>query len=266
MEQLVKRVVGWDKMTVQQRSSFRRRVDVWRYPLFSVIANLVCIFPIPLSLVLRASRSDKHRPGAHRYGYTYGNLFWQFKYRRIKILEIGVGGYERRLGGESLNAWQAYFPFAKIVGCDIEPKQALNTFRTKVYQADQSSKRDLDLLCEREECFDIIVDDGSHLSRHQIFTFEQLFPFVKERGIYVVEDVQTSYWSSGQWDGANVNDPRFTTTCVGYFLNLAKYLNLPEIGDVSGIEQKVLELAASIRQIVFEHNLVVIIKRSSLSA
>ena len=47
--------------------------------------------------------------------------------------------------------------------------------------------------------FDIIVDDGSHLPWHQLFTFEIMFEtWLKPGGLYVIEDVETSYW-----DGTN---------------------------------------------------------------
>jgi hypothetical protein len=264
MERFIKNLIQWDKKTDAERDAFRERVGAWRYQILSVTARLLCIFPIPLRFWLRISLSDKHRPGRHLYGYTYGRLFWKFKYRRIKLLEIGIGGYKRHLGGESLNAWQGFFPFAQIIGCDIERKEALAGFRTKIYQLDQSSKTDLDALCEREKAFDIIIDDGSHLSRHQIFTFEMLFSFLKDGGIYIVEDVQTSYWHFDHWDGAFITDPQFSQTCVGYFLNLTKYINHSELSETDNLDRKTLELARSIKQVTFEHNLIIVSKGPNL--
>jgi hypothetical protein len=267
MKNMIKRLIGWNHKTERERDDLRHRFCLWRYHLMSAISYVVCILPIPLRFVLRATRSDKHTPsnlGGHVYGYTYGNIFWKLKYRPIKILEIGIGGYDRWLGGESLIAWQAYFPFAKIVACDIQPKQSLNTFRTKIYKFDQSLQQDINMLCAQETSFDIIIDDGSHLSQHQIFTFENLYHYVKEGGVYVIEDIQTSYWSFDEWDGANVNDPGFEKTCVGYFLNLAKYLNYNEFTDIERVDKKALELAKSIKQIIFEHNLIIVIRGANL--
>src|SRR4051794_32137649 len=52
--------------------------------------------------------------GIHFYTPVYKEHFKKFKYRRIKIFEIGVGEYEhRRKGGGSLRMWKRYFPFAK---------------------------------------------------------------------------------------------------------------------------------------------------------
>src|SRR5262245_24734187 len=171
MKLVLKKAVRWDRKSEVETANFLTRFDYVRYRLLRFVSYVICFFPIPLRLLLQISLSDKHQPCDHQYGYTYDALFRRFKYRRIKLLEIGVGGYGKRLGGESLNAWQAYFPFARIIGCDIQNKTRLNTLRAKIYVLDQSSKTQLEELCNKEESFDIIIDDGSHLSSHQIRTF-----------------------------------------------------------------------------------------------
>eukprot|EP00540_Astrosyne_radiata_P018571 CAMPEP_0116824288 /NCGR_PEP_ID=MMETSP0418-20121206/1312_1 /TAXON_ID=1158023 /ORGANISM="Astrosyne radiata, Strain 13vi08-1A" /LENGTH=168 /DNA_ID=CAMNT_0004452639 /DNA_START=10 /DNA_END=516 /DNA_ORIENTATION=+ len=45
--------------------------------------------------------------------------------------------------------------------------------------------------------YDIILDDGSHVPPHVIFSLFALWPCVKEGGIYIIEDLETSYWDSG---------------------------------------------------------------------
>ena len=43
--------------------------------------------------------------------------------------------------------------------------------------------------------FDVIIDDGSHIPWHQIFTLETMFDtFLKDGGVYIIEDMETSYW------------------------------------------------------------------------
>ena len=45
--------------------------------------------------------------------------------------------------------------------------------------------------------FSVIVDDGSHVPWHQIFTFEHIFErWLAEGGIYIIEDIETSYWDN----------------------------------------------------------------------
>ena len=41
---------------------------------------------------------------------------------------------------------------------------------------------------------DILIDDGGHTMEQQIRTFEALFPVIQPHGIYLCEDVCTSYW------------------------------------------------------------------------
>jgi len=40
----------------------------------------------------------------------------------------------------------------------------------------------------------MILDDGSHMSSHMIYSFEHLFGSVKSGGVYVIEDIGCSYW------------------------------------------------------------------------
>jgi hypothetical protein len=36
--------------------------------------------------------------------------------------------------------------------------------------------------------WDLVIDDGSHVPRHQLISFIALYPFVRPGGIYVIED------------------------------------------------------------------------------
>src|SRR5262249_25083372 len=174
------------------------------------------------------------------YGYTYGKLFRPYKYKPIKLLEIGVGGYGEGHGGESLNAWQLYFPFAKIIGCDIHDKQRLSTLNTKIYQLDQSSKDQLEALAKSEKPLNIVIDDGSHLSSDQIISFEYLYPALTDGGIYIIEDVRT-----------------FDGTCSDYFLDLQRYISGSASGDLEGANLRSWRLAKGIKKIIFDGNLII---------
>ena len=41
--------------------------------------------------------------------------------------------------------------------------------------------------------FDLIIDDGSHHIVHQQISLGFLFPFLKQKGIFIVEDIHTSF-------------------------------------------------------------------------
>jgi hypothetical protein len=251
------RASGWDRLVWQQKL-------VARYRAWSVIASALSFLPISLWWVLRWARSDKEAPGHHAYGRTYHALFRHLKYRRMKLLEIGVGGYDYQVGGRSLLAWQAFFPFGTFVACDIEPKLMLAGARRRIYRADQSSAADLAVLADQEGPFDIIIDDGSHLSVDQIFAFHKLFAALHPDGLYVIEDVQTSYWPGKvgaiEWGGAMIDAPEFAQTCVGYFCDLAKYTNHAEFVASQRHDPVKAELAKQIKSITFEHNLIIVAK------
>ena len=70
--------------------------------------------------------------------------------------------------------------------------------RKVLYTGDQSDAEFLKkMMADVGKQFDIIVDDGSHVPWHQIFTFETIFKtWLKPGGIYVIEDIETSYWNS----------------------------------------------------------------------
>lgn len=257
MKRLLLRTLGW-----YSRSELER--DLIRFRVASFLSGFLGLLPIPLRRVLLRHRSDKHQVGGHLYGDTYGRIMRPMKYRPIKLLEIGIGGYDTAIGGRSLLAWLEFFPFGAIVACDIQDRTSLRSRRLSVYQSDQSSKDDLQRIAHEHAPFDVIIDDGSHLNRHQIFTFGEMFGALKDGGTYIIEDVQTSYWpgdvSGTNWDGAHPHSSAFPSTCVGHFLEMAKYLNHSEFLSNEGASATMLLAARQIRSITFEHNLVIIQK------
>lgn len=127
----------------------------------------------------------------HNYCNKYAKYFMFERYAEIKILEIGV------LDGNSLKTWKDYFYNAKIVGIDINPdcSQYVEE-RISVEIGDQTDPEFLKKVVEKHGPFDLILDDGSHMNDHVVFTFKELFPTLKNGGTYVVEDCGTSYWES----------------------------------------------------------------------
>lgn len=122
------------------------------------------------------------------YHHGYHRFYDQYIKRNIKkLLEIGIEG------GHSVNLWLQYCPDATIYGLDIK-KEYING-RIQIFQGDQSNENDLNNLLEKTGGdIDVILDDGSHIPEHQIFSLEKLFGYVKAGGIYIIEDIETSYW------------------------------------------------------------------------
>ncbi len=179
---------------------------------------------------------------------------------------IGVGGFEDDIGGRSLVAWRAYFPRATILACDLVDKPELTVGRTTFMQMDQSNTADLAGVAARGP-FNLIVDDGSHQNAHQWLTFTALFGALAEGGLYIIEDVQTSFWDQdvggAPWDGAGPNSAAFAATCVGRMLEMAKHINYAEFLDPTDADPVLLPFARQIRRIAFEHNLILITKGSN---
>jgi hypothetical protein len=124
----------------------------------------------------------------HDYLSFYENFFEPLRNAQMTLLEIGV------LGGASLRTWEEYFPNSKIIGADINP--AVKMFerdRVSIEILDQSNIEQLTHVAIKHGPFDIIVEDGSHMWEHQITSLRTMFPFLKNGGLYVVEDLQTNY-------------------------------------------------------------------------
>lgn len=178
--------------------------------------------------------SDKY--GHHNYTPIYDANFSSLKNENMVLLEIGIGGYEYvDRGGSSLKMWRDYFPNAIIHGVDIYDKSFFNDNRIFTHIGSQDDSVFLHSLINKIGSPTICIDDGSHVNDLTIKTFEILFPVIKPGGIYVVEDVHTSYWPDiygGDFDVKN-HDSR---TTMNYFQSLTDVLNAEHIpGYVSPI-------------------------------
>lgn len=136
----------------------------------------------------------------HGYGMFYARHLRRHRLQRKRVLEIGVGGlggYDNRTIGGSLRYWRDYFPRARIVGLDIQAKDVRLGPRVKFVCGDQSSSDDLGRAIRvMNGAPEIVIDDGSHVGAHVWASFEYLFPRMAPGGIYVIEDLHTSYWPS----------------------------------------------------------------------
>ncbi len=125
----------------------------------------------------------------HHYFEIYDRHFQRFKGKEIVVVEVGV------FQGGSLQMWRNYFgPKAKIYGIDINPRVAeLKEEGIEIIIGSQSDKDFLRKLKNELPAIDILIDDGGHKMKQQIFTFEELFNKIKPNGVYVCEDLATSY-------------------------------------------------------------------------
>ena len=202
-----------------------------------------------------AMKYGSDKAGAHQYTQHYERYFTPVRKAPLNILEIGVGGYDAKdKGGASLYMWRDYFPCASIYGIDIYDKSGLEGERIKIFRGDQADEDFLNHVGNTIGPIDIIIDDGSHVNRHVIKTFKTLFQHLRARGIYAVEDVQTSYWPEQGGNSFSLSNP---ATIMGYFKSLTDGLNYQEL-DNPFYEATALD--KSITNISFYHNLIFITK------
>ena len=201
--------------------------------------------------------SDKE--GSHHYCRHYQHHFEPVRNRRLNLLEIGIGGDEEpTAGGGSLRMWKAYFPNSRIYGIDIHDKTCHEEHRIRTFRGSQADAGFLHRIAAEIGAIDIIIDDGSHRTDHVITSFQTLFPLLNMGGIYVVEDLQTSYWPT--MCGRNLNgstDLAAPHTSMNYFKRLVDGLNHEEFL-IEGYEPTYFD--EHIVSMHFYHNMVFVYK------
>ena len=126
------------------------------------------------------------------YFEIYERHFSKYRGTDVHIVEFGVSQ------GGSMQMWKDYFgPKCKIYGIDIDPNcKMAEEEQVEIFIGDQEDRTFLKSLAEKIPRIDILIDDGGHAMKQQINTFEELFPYISENGVYLCEDLHTSY----QWD------------------------------------------------------------------
>lgn len=237
------------KHYLKSKINVTSKVEIKRF-LQSLEANF---HPNNLDKLALIYKTDKF--GEHFYTPIYSQHFSKYKNKKIKLLEIGVGGYNDKVnGGNSLRMWKKFFKKAEIFSFDIYDKKSIEEPRIKIFQGRQSDINFLNDLHDKTGNLDIIIDDGSHINMDVIQTFNFLFYKLNIGGTYVIEDVQTSYWPEC---GGNSQEFNRSDTIVGYFKSLIDSLNYEEL-IIDNYEPSYFD--RYIKSIHFYHNLIVIEK------
>lgn len=193
--------------------------------------------------------------GYHWYTPHYARHFGPIRHRRLKILEIGVGGYEDpNAGGASLRAWKYYFPRSEIYALDLYDKSPLQEDRIRIFQGSQNDPDVVRDVVREMRRVDIVIDDGSHVNEHVLTSFRTLFPLLETDGIYVIEDTQRSYWPDFGGDSYDLNNP---STMMTFLKGLIDGLNYEEIAR-KGYEPTYFD--KNITALHFYHNLAFVYK------
>lgn len=120
----------------------------------------------------------------HNYTEVYEKYFSALRGKPgLKLMEIGVAC------GSSLKMWSRYFSDAQITGLDIRPECAqlcrnYPNIRIEIGNATQQAFGD---------GWDIIIDDGSHVSADIADAFRLNWPRLRPGGLYVIEDLKCTH-------------------------------------------------------------------------
>jgi 8-demethyl-8-alpha-L-rhamnosyltetracenomycin-C 2'-O-methyltransferase len=141
----------------------------------------------------KASQFSRTYAKPHDYCRHMERFFAPMRDRAISLVEIGVGG------GESIQTWLEYFPFAYVFGVDLN--HSTNEWNTpdssphKRYifiNGDQSNSVFWKSFIKvHGGDWDIVIDDGSHVAGPTITTYNHLWPHLAPGGIYQIEDLHS---------------------------------------------------------------------------
>ena len=181
----------------------------------------------------------------------YEHFLDSLREKEINILEIGVDQ------GDSLRLWRDYFSKAKICGIDIVKKD-FSINNVEILCGDQSDYNFLSEIVKKYGKFDIIIDDGSHVSKHIISSFHYLFDYLNENGLYIIEDLQTSYIPRFGGSRLNLNKKK---TSMNFIKTLSDSINY-EHNDKPFFKKSIYD--GKIKSVHFYQNISIIEKGESI--
>ena len=186
------------------------------------------------------------------YFDIYETHFSRFRDKSPIILEIGV------FHGGSLQMWKNYFgKGCKIYGLDIEPRcKSLEEEDIEIFIGSQTDRDFLRDVKNKIGQVDILIDDGGHTMEQQIITYEELFSLVNDNGVYLCEDLHTSYWHD--YGGGLRKNGSF----IEYSKKFIDYINSHHWRESSDVDGK--PFANSVKSISYYDSVLVIEKQQKL--
>ena len=193
-----------------------------------------------LGLHVGTDKVEGKPEASHTYQWAYEKYLRPRRCEELKLMEIGLGcnmPYSKSKGaaeGRSIKLWLAFLPKASIGVFEYDKYCAHNWFqndpheigrdvldaRVVVTTGDQLKTDDLLQAITTLGPQDVIIDDGGHTNMMQQTSLRVLFPYVRPGGIYILEDLQVSFWGAG--------DNPHGITMVDYILNIISGLHFPK--------------------------------------
>lgn len=146
------------------------------------------------------------RQGTDKVGNGYVKIYemWlaPWRHQPINFLEIGLGCDQQYGPGKSLNLWEDYFThrdarvsFLEVDGACVKAHN-IHLRNGTIFvgsQEDEAVLRKIAIEGHAHGGYDVIVDDGGHTMKQQLDSLKALWPVVSSGGMYVIEDIHTSY-------------------------------------------------------------------------
>lgn len=148
------------------------------------------------------------------YYEAYYNHMYRYRGKKVIFMEIGV-----QSGGKIPMLRDFFGPGLTYIGVDINPsvKKFESADWINIEIGDAGDAEFLEKLKVKYPKVDILLDDGSHRMIHQKSTIKEMLPHVQPNGIYICEDLSTSW--NPHWGGIRDQDHRNeefrNTTMVG---------------------------------------------------
>jgi len=162
----------------------------------------------------REKQSDKWE----HYFEIYDDLLDKYYGNDVTYVEIGVQN-----GGGLEVARKLFSRDSKIIGVDVDPtclRLKAPHLADEIIIGDQSSSETLEtIISTTNGSIDVVIDDGSHVQSHMIKSFITLFPYLKDGGVYIIEDTHTNYSPEHQ-------ESFFGIGLYDYFRGIVERLNL----------------------------------------
>jgi hypothetical protein len=187
----------------------------------------------------------------HNYLSSYEEFLPVKREDSFTFVEIGV------FRGASALMWSEWFPNASVVGLDVKPPKLRSTPKNLTLVVGNAT---IDITVERlSKKFVaplVVLDDGSHLWDQQRAALQRFWPWLKSGGIYIIEDLQSSF------EAGFAKEDAFSF--VDLMVKLAQSLQLR--GDELKRFQRLgpswfVDLAREVRSVNFMHGAVLIRKK-----
>ncbi|KAF5004557.1 hypothetical protein FDECE_8947 [Fusarium decemcellulare] len=160
---------------------------------------------------------------AHKYQDMYERHLRPLQGKPVKMLEIGLGCNMASGPGASYHAWLEFLPGVDMYSIDINEKCAEGfkkmTPNARIAIGDQADPSFLAQFSKEstgDGLFDVIIDNGGHFMEEQITSLDHLWKIVKPGGLYVIEDLRTSYSEEFFGDPSGRDTRKHTTTKYVY--------------------------------------------------